>query len=164
MCLLSAIAGVWWAELDINIFTQIGFVVLVGLASKNAILIVEFAKAKRHEGLSAVEAAREACKLRFRPIVMTSLAFVFGVVPLLISRGAGAEMRRTLGTAVFSGMLGVTFFGLLLTPVFFVVIDRLAHTQVLQSTAVRTIGDAVIGMLSLRTPYRWLRRRSSTRL
>src|SRR5205823_1710021 len=102
------------------------FVVLVGLASKNAILIVEFAKHLREEGgLPREEATLEACRLRLRPIIMTSLAFILGVVPLLLSTGAGAEMRRTLGNAVFSGMLGVTLFGLFLTPVFFYVIDWL---------------------------------------
>ena len=109
---------------DINIFTQIGFVVLVGLASKNAILIVEFAKHKHEDGgLSRREATLEACQLRLRPILMTSFAFILGVVPLLVGHGAGAEMRRTLGTAVFSGMLGVTLFGIFLTPVFFYVIE-----------------------------------------
>ena len=111
--------------MDINIFTQIGFVVLVGLASKNAILIVEFAKQQREAGESRREATLEACRLRLRPIVMTSFAFILGVVPLVSRHGAGAEMRRTLGTAVFSGMLGVTLFGIFLTPVFFYV-DRLA--------------------------------------
>ena len=106
-----------------NIFTQIGFVVLVGLASKNAILIVEFAKQKREAGESAREATLEACRLRLRPILMTSFAFILGVVPLVIATGAGAEMRRTLGIAVFSGMLGVTLFGIFLTPVFFYVIQ-----------------------------------------
>ena len=105
--------------MDINIFTQIGFVVLVGLASKNAILIVEFAKQQREAGVAAREATLEACQLRLRPIMMTSLGLHPGVVPLVIARGAGAEMRRTLGTAVFSGMLGVTLFGIFLTPVFF---------------------------------------------
>jgi multidrug efflux pump subunit AcrB len=119
MCLLCSIAGVAWANMDINIFTQVGFVVLVGLACKNAILIVEFAKAQREEGLSRQEATLQACRLRLRPIIMTSFAFILGVVPLVISKGAGAEMRRTLGTAVFGGMLGVTLFGIFLTPVFF---------------------------------------------
>ena len=105
--------------MDINIFTRIGFVVLVGLASKNAILIVEFAKQQRDDGKSRRDATLAACTLRLRPIVMTSLAFILGVVPLIVSHGAGAEMRRTLGTAVFSGMLGVTLFGIILTPVFF---------------------------------------------
>src|SRR6185437_13732748 len=107
------------ARMDINIFTQVGFVVLVGLASKNAILIIEFAKRQRHEGIPRREATLAACRLRLRPIVMTSLAFILGVVPLIASHGAGAEMRRTLGTAVFSGMVGVTLFGIVLTPAFF---------------------------------------------
>src|SRR5205823_5207507 len=105
-------------------FTQIGFVVLVGLASKNAILIVEFAKQRQEAGLSPWEATLEAARLRLRPILMTSFAFIFGVVPLVIATGAGAEMRRSLGTAVFSGMLGVTLFGVFLTPVFYYVIQR----------------------------------------
>ena len=110
-----------------NIFTQVGFIVLVGLASKNAILIVEFAKRRQEAGLGRREAAIEAARLRLRPIVMTSLAFIMGVFPLVISTGAGSEVRRILGTAVFSGMLGVTFFGLLLTPVFFVVVRHFAE-------------------------------------
>jgi multidrug efflux pump len=125
MCILCSVAGVALARMDINIFTQIGFVVLVGLASKNAILIVEFAKAKREAGLPSRDAALAACKLRLRPILMTSFAFIFGVIPLVVSTGAGAEMRRTLGTAVFSGMLGVTLFGIFLTPIFYYVIQRL---------------------------------------
>jgi multidrug efflux pump subunit AcrB len=133
MCLLCAIAGVAAARMDVNIFTQIGFLVLVGLACKNAILIVEFAKAQREAGVSRHEATLAACELRLRPIVMTSLAFILGVVPLMVSHGAGAEMRRTLGTAVFAGMLGVTAFGVFLTPVFFYVIqwikDRRALAQ-----------------------------------
>jgi multidrug efflux pump len=123
MCILCSVAGVFIAKMDINIFTQIGFVVLVGLASKNAILIVEFAKAKRESGLLRGEATLQACRLRLRPIMMTSFAFILGVVPLMISSGAGSEMRRTLGTAVFSGMLGVTLFGIFLTPVFYYVIQ-----------------------------------------
>jgi multidrug efflux pump subunit AcrB len=123
MCLLCSIAGVLLAHMDINIFTQVGFVVLIGLACKNAILIVEFAKKQREAGVERHQATLEACKLRLRPIVMTSLAFILGVVPLVISQGAGAEMRRTLGTAVFSGMLGVTLFGIFLTPVFYNVIQ-----------------------------------------
>jgi multidrug efflux pump len=125
MCLLCAIAGVVAARMDINIFTQIGFLVLVGLACKNAILIVEFAKAQSEEGVSSREATLAACELRLRPIIMTSFAFILGVVPLMLSEGAGAEMRRTLGTAVFAGMLGVTLFGIFLTPVFFFVIQWL---------------------------------------
>jgi multidrug efflux pump subunit AcrB len=109
---------------DINIFTQIGFVVLVGLASKNAILIVEFARARQEEGKPPREATLEAVRLRLRPILMTSFAFILGVVPLVVATGAGAEMRRSLGLAVFSGMLGVTLFGIFLTPVFFYVIAR----------------------------------------
>jgi multidrug efflux pump len=123
MCILGSLTGVYVTGDDVNIFTQVGFVVLVGLASKNAILIVEFAKRKRDAGLPRHEAALQACRLRLRPILMTSFAFVLGVVPLLIGRGAGFEMRHTLGTAVFSGMLGVTLFGIFLTPVFFNVVE-----------------------------------------
>jgi multidrug efflux pump subunit AcrB len=123
MCLLCSIGGVVMARMDVNIFTQIGFVVLVGLACKNAILIVEFAKARREAGVSIREATLEACKLRLRPIIMTSFAFILGVVPLVLAHGAGAEMRQTLGTAVFWGMLGVTLFGIFLTPVFYAVIQ-----------------------------------------
>jgi len=122
MCLLCSVVGVGLAKMDVNIFTQIGLVVLVGLASKNAILIVEFAKQQREAGTPRFAATTEACRLRLRPILMTSFAFILGVVPLVIAAGAGAEMRRTLGTAVFSGMLGVTFFGIFLTPVFYYVI------------------------------------------
>jgi multidrug efflux pump len=109
--------------MDMTIFTQIGLVVLVGLASKNAILIVEFAKQRQEAGVSRREATLEASRLRLRPILMTSFAFILGVVPLVIARGAGAEMRRALGTAVFAGMLGVTLFGIFLTPVFFYVLQ-----------------------------------------
>jgi multidrug efflux pump subunit AcrB len=123
MCLLCAIIGVIVTRSDINIFTQIGFLVLVGLACKNAILIVEFAKVQREEGRTRYQATLDACQLRLRPIIMTSFAFIFGVVPLMLSEGAGAEMRKTLGTAVFSGMLGVTLFGIFLTPVFYYVIQ-----------------------------------------
>jgi len=129
MCILSSVAGVALAGMDINVFTQIGFVVLVGLASKNAILIVEFAKSKRETGMPRREATLAACRLRLRPIMMTSFAFILGVVPLVISTGAGAEMRRTLGTAVFSGMLGVPFFGIFLTPVFYYVIQWCADRR-----------------------------------
>src|SRR5216683_1928312 len=125
MCLLSAITGIWLRHMDNNIFTQIGLIVLVGLASKNAILIVEFAKDSEDTGKSITEAAIEAARLRLRPILMTSFAFILGVVPLVIAKGAGAEMRRALGTTVFFGMLGVTCFGLFLTPVFYVVIRKL---------------------------------------
>lgn len=126
MCLLCAIAGVWFRGMDNNILTQIGFVVLVGLACKNAILIVEFAKAEEEKGKNRFEAAIEACRLRLRPILMTALSFVLGVIPLLIATGAGSEMRRALGTAVFSGMLGVTIFGLFFTPIFYVVLRKFA--------------------------------------
>jgi multidrug efflux pump len=123
MSLLCSIAGVLMAKMDINIFTQVGFVVLIGLACKNAILIVEFAKKQRESGVPRYQATLQACALRLRPIIMTSFAFILGVVPLLLAEGAGAEMRRTLGTAVFSGMLGVTLCGIFLTPVFFYVIE-----------------------------------------
>jgi multidrug efflux pump len=125
MCLLCALAGVFLASLDLNIFVQVGFVVLVGLASKNAILIVEFARDRQKEGKSLYAASVEAAKVRLRPIIMTSFAFILGVLPLVLAKGAGAEMRRTLGTAVFAGMLGVTLFGIFLTPVFFYVVRGL---------------------------------------
>jgi multidrug efflux pump len=125
MCLLCAVTGLLVTYLDLNIFSQIGLVVLVGLATKNAILIVEYAKQKREQGMPRREAAVEASKQRLRPILMTSFAFILGVVPLLTGSGAGAEMRRALGTAVFAGMLGVTVFGVFLTPVFYDVIQRL---------------------------------------
>ncbi len=127
MCLLAAIAGVWIDGSDNNIFTQIGLFVLVGLSCKNAILIVEFAKDKQEQdGSDPVAAVLEACRLRLRPILMTSIAFIMGVWPLVSSRGAGSEMRHAMGVAVFSGMIGVTCFGLLLTPVFFATIRRFA--------------------------------------
>ena len=129
MTLLSAIAGVILSGGDNNIFTQIGLIVLVGLACKNAILIVEFAKDKQDEGMDRLSAVLEACRLRLRPILMTSIAFIMGVVPLVLSSGAGAEMRHAMGVAVFSGMLGVTFFGLLLTPVFYVLIRRFMEAR-----------------------------------
>ena len=127
MVLLSAITGVELTHGDSNIFTQIGLIVLVGLASKNAILIVEFARDRELEGLPSVQAALDAARLRLRPILMTSLAFIMGVVPLVTSTGAGAEMRHAMGIAVFSGMLGVTFFGLLLTPLFYVLVRKLSR-------------------------------------
>ena len=122
MCLLAAITGVWLKGSDNNIFTQIGFVVLIGLSAKNAILIVEFAKQRQDEGLSRSEAAVESARLRLRPILMTAFSFILGVIPLITATGAGAEMRVALGVAVFSGMLGVTIFGLLFTPVFYNVV------------------------------------------
>ena len=129
MSLLCAITGVYLTKGDNNIFTQIGFLVLIGLACKNAILIVEFARELHMQGRSAVEAALEACRIRLRPILMTSFAFIMGVLPLVFSSGAGAEMRHAMGVAVFSGMLGVTFFGLVLTPVFYVVISRIVERR-----------------------------------
>jgi multidrug efflux pump len=129
MCLLCAVTGVVLADMDIDIFTQIGFLVLVGLACKNAILIVEYAKAQREAGMPRREAILAAVQLRLRPIIMTSFAFILGVVPLMLSEGAGAEMRRTLGTAVFAGMLGVTLFGIFLTPVFYFAIQWVKDRQ-----------------------------------
>ena len=126
MCLLSAIIGVWLVGGDNNVFVQIGLIVLVGLAAKNAILIVEFARSLEMEGASPLDAVIEACRLRLRPILMTSLAFIAGVVPLVFASGAGSEMRQAMGIAVFAGMLGVTLFGLFLTPVFYVVLRALA--------------------------------------
>jgi HAE1 family hydrophobic/amphiphilic exporter-1 len=127
MAVLSALAGVLLRGMDNNILTQIGLIVLVGLAAKNAILIVEFAReAEARDGKDPVSAVVEACRLRLRPILMTAFAFILGVVPLLIATGPGAEMRQALGTAVFFGMLGVTIFGLFLTPVFYVALRALA--------------------------------------
>lgn len=149
MCVLCAIAGVAVAKMDINIFTQIGFVVLIGLACKNAILIVEFAKLKNDGGMDVYAATLESCKLRLRPILMTSFAFILGVVPLVIATGAGAEMRRALGTAVFSGMLGVTFFGIFLTPVFFLVMTGISHLQIFQKGIIPTIGRKILWVIRL---------------
>jgi hydrophobe/amphiphile efflux-1 (HAE1) family protein len=129
MCLLFAITGVWLKGSDNNIFTQIGFIVLIGLACKNAILIVEFAKHNQDHGKSPMEAAIEACRLRLRPILMTSIAFIAGVFPLVKSQGAGAEMRQAMGVAVFAGMIGVTLFGLFLTPVFYVTLMKLGRKK-----------------------------------
>jgi len=131
MCMLSALIGVWFAGGDNNLFVQVGLVVLIGLACKNAILIVEFARELEHQGRGVVEAALEACRLRLRPIIMTSITFTAAVVPLVISSGAGAEVRQALGTAVFAGMIGVTLFGLFLTPVFYVALRKwvLRHTD-----------------------------------
>ena len=128
MCLLAAVSGLGLRGIDINILSQIGFVVLIGLAAKNAILIVEFARRLEHEGRDRWQAAIEAAQIRMRPILMTSFAFIFGVLPLAIATGAAAEMRQALGTAVFFGMIGVTFFGLIFTPVFYVVARRLARS------------------------------------
>jgi len=130
LCLLFAIVGIWFRGMDNNVLTQIGFIVLIGLACKNAILIVEFAKAEEDAGKDRFEAAVTACRLRLRPILMTAFSFILGVVPLLVATGAGFEMRRVLGTAVFSGMLGVTLFGLFLTPVFYVVLRRFSKKSI----------------------------------
>ncbi len=126
MCILAAMLGVNARGLDRNILVEIGLVVLVGLAAKNAILIVEFAKQAENEGMTRFEAAVAAARTRLRPILMTSMAFILGVVPLAVAVGAGAEMRQSLGTAVFTGMLGVTLFGLVFTPVFYVLVRRMA--------------------------------------
>jgi multidrug efflux pump len=134
MALLAAIAGVFITQGDNNIFTQIGLIVLVGLSAKNAILIVEFARELEFTGRSPVEAAIEASRLRLRPILMTSLAFIMGVLPLVYSAGAGAEMRQAMGVAVFSGMIGVTVFGIFLTPVFYVLLRRLSGNRPLKRT------------------------------
>jgi multidrug efflux pump len=158
LCILSALFGVYIAKMDINIFTQIGLVVLVGLASKNAILIVEFAKVIRRAGHSIRDATLESCRLRLRPIIMTSLAFILGVIPLLLAHGAGAEMRQSLGMAVFSGMVGVTIFGVLLTPVFFYLIDSLSESHWFASPWVSRFGSVTLGIITLSylwRPSRW---------
>ena len=129
MCLLAAVSGLLLRGMSVDILGQIGFVVLVDLASKNAILIVEFAKQAQDSGATAVEAAVQAARTRLRPILMTSLAFILGVVPLVTATGAGAELRQSLGTAVFFGILGVTGFGLVFTPVFYAVVQRLFHRR-----------------------------------
>ena len=148
MCLLCSVAGVRYTGRDVNIFVQIGLVVLVGLACKNAILIVEYAKQKHVEGLSRREATLEACRLRLRPILMTSFAFIIGVIPLAVASGAGSEMRRSLGIAVFSGMVGVTLFGIFLTPVFFSVILGLSETSLFARAATRWVGSTLVSGLA----------------
>jgi HAE1 family hydrophobic/amphiphilic exporter-1 len=127
MCLFAAISGILVRGMDNNILTQIGFVVLIGLAAKNAILIVEFARQAEERGASRQDAAVQAARTRLRPILMTSFAFIFGVLPLVLATGAGAEMRQALGTAVFFGMLGVTLFGLLFTPAFYVLVRAMVR-------------------------------------
>ncbi|MCD2185046.1 efflux RND transporter permease subunit [Rhizobium sp. GN54] len=139
MGLLAALTGVWLTGGDNNIFTQIGLIVLVGLSAKNAILIVEFARELEFEGRSPVKAAIEASRLRLRPILMTSAAFIMGVVPLVISTGAGAEMRAAMGIAVFSGMIGVTLFGIFMTPVFYVLVRRLTGDRPLKQSGEATL-------------------------
>jgi multidrug efflux pump len=147
LCLLCSVLGVeYFSSKDnsVNIFVQIGLVVLVGLACKNSILIVEFAKRLRERGQSRHDAAQEASRLRLRPILMTSFAFILGVLPLVFAIGAGSEMRRSLGTAVFSGMLGVTLFGIFLTPVFFYVIYGISETHLFTSLATQWIGSCLM--------------------
>ncbi|WP_165224978.1 efflux RND transporter permease subunit [Aquisphaera insulae] len=150
LCLLCSVVGVLYSGSSVNIFVQIGLVVLVGLACKNAILIVEFARELRGRGQPVYEATVEASRLRLRPILMTSFAFILGVVPLVTAQGAGAEMRRSLGTAVFSGMLGVTLFGIFLTPVFFYVIQGLSEASLFSARSVRWVGSlAIAGGLAM---------------
>lgn len=147
MGIMSALLGVWLTQGDNNIFTQIGLMVLVGLASKNAILIVEFARELELQGQGIVRAAVQASQLRLRPILMTSIAFIMGVVPLVLSTGAGAEMRHAMGVAVFFGMLGVTLFGLLFTPVFYVALRLLATRR---TPAVQAAPEPPIAELTVR--------------
>jgi multidrug efflux pump len=145
MCILAAVVGLMAWKFDVNIFTQIGLVVLIGLAAKNAILIVEFAKQLQDQGKPLREATVDACRLRLRPILMTSFAFILGVVPLVLAKGAGAEMRQTLGVAVFAGMLGVTVFGIFFTPVFYYVIRWLTGGRAAAGAAASTPGAAADG-------------------
>ncbi|HEY9107537.1 MAG TPA: efflux RND transporter permease subunit, partial [Roseateles sp.] len=149
MCILSALFGVWLSHFppfmqagDLNIFTQVALVVLVGLACKNAILIVEFAKDLEEQGRSIYEAVIEACRLRLRPILMTSIAFCAGVIPLILGSGAGSEMRRAMGIAVFAGMLGVTFFGIFLTPVFYSLLRKGTEKRRARAAALRAQVEA----------------------
>ena len=151
LCMLCSVGGVLLAGKAVDIFVQIGFVVLVGLACKNAILIVEFAAVLRHDGKPSREAAVEASRLRLRPILMTSFAFILGVLPLVWASGAGAEMRRSLGTAVFSGMLGVTLFGIFLTPVFFYVIQGLGELPLFSTPRMKKLASGLTLLLGLLT-------------
>jgi multidrug efflux pump len=154
LCVLCALLGGWVGGGDLDIFVQIGLVVLVGLACKNAILVVEFAQQLHREGMPRFEAALEASRLRLRPILMTSFAFIIGVVPLILAVGAGAEMRRSLGTAVFSGMIGVTLFGIFLTPVFFYVIQGFTDRPFFSSDRwLRFASPAAGGLLGATTGY-----------
>jgi multidrug efflux pump subunit AcrB len=141
MCLLASVTGLGLRGLPIDILAQIGFVVLVGLAAKNAILIVEFARQAQDAGSTAAEAAVSAARRRLRPILMTSLAFILGVAPLVVATGAGAEMRQSLGTAVFAGMLGVTGFGLIFTPAFYTLMQRIGIARGQASAGVREPRD-----------------------
>jgi multidrug efflux pump len=145
MCMLCSVSGVQMSGKSVDIFVQIGLVVLVGLACKNAILIVEFASAMKASGKSREAAALEASGLRLRPILMTSFAFILGVVPLVLASGAGAEMRRSLGIAVFSGMVGVTFFGIFLTPIFFVLIQRAVDSEFFGNRVAKWGGSVLLG-------------------
>jgi multidrug efflux pump len=147
LCLLCSVAGVLYSHRAVNIFVQIGLVVLVGLACKNAILIVEFAKELHVQGQPRFQATQDASRLRLRPILMTSFAFILGVAPLVVAHGAGAEMRQSLGTAVFSGMIGVTLFGIFLTPVFFYVIQGLGETRLFTAVSTQWIGSCLLGGL-----------------
>jgi multidrug efflux pump len=147
LCILCSLLGCWLTNGALDIFVQIGLVVLLGLACKNAILVVEFAQQKHKEGMSRIDAALEASRQRLRPIVMTSFAFIVGVVPLIVATGAGAEMRRSLGTAVFSGMIGVTLFGIFLTPVFFYVIQGVGDQPILTTAYWRHLASFVAGGL-----------------
>jgi multidrug efflux pump len=135
--------GVWWTAGDNNIFTQIGLVVLVGLSAKNAILIVEFARELEFAGRKPVQAAIEASRMRLRPILMTSFAFIMGVVPLVFSTGAGAEMRQAMGIAVFAGMIGVTMFGIFFTPVFYVLLRQLTGNRPLTQHAYDSVEEVI---------------------
>jgi multidrug efflux pump len=154
LCVLCSLLGVWATGGALDIFVQIGLVVLVGLACKNAILVVEFAQQLHKEGKPRLEAALEASRLRLRPILMTSFAFIIGVVPLIIATGAGSEMRRSLGTAVFSGMIGVTLFGVFLTPVFFYVIQGIGDRPLIATVWWRQLASAVAGgLLGLATGF-----------
>ncbi len=156
LCLLCSVAGVLYTNNSVNIFVQIGLVVLVGLACKNAILIVEFARQLNREGQTRFAATKEASRLRLRPIVMTSLAFILGVVPLVIAKGAGAEMRESLGTAVFSGMLGVTLFGIFLTPVFFYVIQGYSESPWISGRMTRRLALVLLGAAAGSAAGWWL--------
>jgi len=142
VCICAALFGVWLAGGDNNVFVQVGLVVLMGLACKNAILIVEFARELELRGVGIVDAALQACRLRLRPIVMTSIAFIAGAVPLLIGGGAGSEVRAATGVTVFSGMLGVTLFGLFLTPVFYVTLRRLSGRALTGHAPAHSTGPA----------------------
>jgi multidrug efflux pump len=147
LCVLCSLVGVRYMSSSLNIFVQIGLVVLVGLACKNAILVVEFAKELHMNGKSVYDATLEASKLRLRPILMTSFAFILGVLPLCVASGAGAEMRKSLGIAVFSGMLGVTMFGIFMTPVFFYVIQGIGETRLFSDPIVQWVGSVLLGGL-----------------